>query len=137
MATHEVIDIIDGLPTFAVPLETILAECERGGAVKILSPAQFITEQQTRWWKGVLLPALAKDNGDSKTAWEIKLKLAVLPDLFQPEAVLVGQSAFMLIPSITKLSKKQMGDLIDGSVQQLHEWEFMWVTLPDETLRRL
>ena len=134
--TYQVMSIVDGQPTFEKPLQLILAGLERGGAIRLLSPADYVTHRQVAWWKGILLPALAKDSGDSVGYWETKLKLAVLPDDFAPYYVPLGKQVFPIIPSITKLSKKKMNMLIEGSVQQLNEWGFLWVTLPDESLRK-
>jgi hypothetical protein len=129
--------IINGEPIFAgITIESILSELQMHGALKVLSPTEYISDQQRRWWKGVLLPEVAKDSGESVAQWELRLKLAVLPDHFQPVAVMVGQSAFSTVPSINTLSMKQMNELIEGSVQQLHDWGFTWVTLPDASLRR-
>lgn len=99
------------------------------------------TERQTAWWKGILLPALAKDTGDSKEYWETKLKLAVLPDDFTPFYIPIGKQVFPIVPSITKLSCKKMTELIQGAVSHLRETpeygdQFQWVTLPDSELRR-
>lgn len=94
-----------------------------------------ITRNQRAWWKGVLLPALAKDTGDSVEWWETRLKLSVLPDELKPETVVLHNIPFSYVPSITKLSVKQMNQLIEGSVAKLHDWGFLWVTLPDSTLR--
>ena len=134
--TYQVISIVDGQPTFEKPLHLIMAGLERGGAIRLLGPADYITHRQIAWWKGVLLPALAKDSGDSVGYWETKLKLAVLPDDFAPYYVPLGKQVFPIIPSITKLSKKKMNMIIEGSVHQLNEWGFLWVTLPDESLRK-
>jgi len=134
--TYPVISIVNGEPTFEKPLQAILGGLERGGAIRLLSPADYVTHRQVAWWKGILLPALAKDSGDSVGYWETKLKLAVLPDDFAPYYVPLGKQVFPIIPSITKLSKKKMNMLIEGSVQQLNEWGFLWVTLPDESLRK-
>ena len=134
--TYQVKSMVDGQPTFEKPLQEILSELEYGGAIKLLSPAEYITTQQIAWWKGVLLPALAKDSGDSVGYWETKLKLAVLPDDFAPYYVPLRKQVFPIIPSITKLSKKKMNILIEGSVDKCHEWGFEWVTLPDEDLRK-
>ena len=41
-----------------------------------------ITDQQIKWWKGVFLPPLAKDTGDTIDWWENKLKISVMPDKF-------------------------------------------------------
>jgi len=110
------------------------AKHKRFGVV-VLSEAEYITHRQIAWWKGILLPALAKDSGDSAGYWETRLKLAVLPDDFDPYYVALGKQVFPIIPSITKLSKKKMNVLIEGSVDKCHDWGFDWVTLPNEDLR--
>ena len=136
MSIHEVQSIIDGEPTFKKPLKEILAELEMGGALKTLSPLDYITSQQIAWWKGILLPALAEDSGDSVGYWETKLKTEVLPDDFAPYYVPLGRQVFPIVPSITILSKKKMNLLIEGSVDKCHEWGFLWVTLPDKERRK-
>jgi len=132
---------VNEVPTFERPLKPLLMQVEPGGGVTIFSPDEYITEQQRKWWKGVLLPALAKDTGDSKEFWETKLKLAVLPNEFAPFYVPIGRQVFPVIPSITKLSKHKMMELIDGAVRHLREspeydGQFQWVTEPDITLRK-
>jgi hypothetical protein len=136
MPTHEVISMVNDEPTFKKPLKEILAEIKIGGALKVLSPLEYITNQQIAWFKGILLPALAEDSGDSVGYWETKLKLAVLPDDFAPYYVPLGKQVFPIIPSITILSKKKMNILIEGSVDKCHDWGFVWVTLPDKELRK-
>jgi len=141
MATYPVKTIIEGEPTFEKPVQVIFSELQLGGAIKILSPAKYITEGQRAWWKGILLPALALHTGDSVLYWETKLKLAVMPDEFQPIYVPLKRQVFPIIPSITILSVKKMGQLMDGSVKHLREdggygEEFQWVTLPDSELSR-
>jgi hypothetical protein len=93
------------------------------------------TDQQRKWWKGVLLPALAADSGDSISYWETRLKLAVMPEEFIPETKKINGVEFTFVPSITKLSMKQFNHLIEGSVEVLWGWGFDWVTLPDSSLR--
>ena len=137
MPTHEVKQIIDGEPTIERPLNLILSELQVGGALKTMTPLEHITDRQRAWFKGILLPALAKDSGDSVGYWETKLKLAVLPDDFAPFYVPLGKQIFPIIPSITKLSKKKMNVLIEGSVDKCQEWGFVWVTLPDKEKRKL
>ncbi len=149
MATYQVQTIVDNEPTFQneVKLSEILADLKIGGALQTLSPLEYITNQQVRWFKGVLLRALAKDTGDSVGYWETKLKLAVLPDDFQPYYVPIGKQVFPVIPSITILSKRKMNLLIKGSVKHLREGvdekgnslygnHFSWVTLPAKELRK-
>lgn len=141
MLTYQVQSIIDGQPTFKKPLAEILAELKAGGALKTLSPLEYHTDRQRRWWKGILLPALAKDTGDSIGYWETKLKLAVLPNDFVPFYVPIGKQVMPIIPSITILSKKKMKLLIEGSVdhlrdERIYKDQFLWVTLPDSELRK-
>jgi len=138
MTTYQVQTIVDGEPTFQdeIKLNEILADLKIGGALQTLTPLEYHTNQQRKWWKGILLPALAEDSGDSVSYWETKLKLAVLPDEFQPYYVSIGKQVFSIIPSITKLSKRKMNILIEGSVAQCHEWGLAWVALPDVELRK-
>jgi hypothetical protein len=132
--------MIDGQPCLDTPIVEILASLEVGGALMSLTPLEYITARQRAWFKGILLPALAKDTGDSRIHWETKLKLAVLPDDFQPTPVAYGKQVIHIIPSIKTLGKRKMNQLIEGSVQHLRESpeygdKFQWVTLPDSELR--
>ena len=67
MPTHEVTQIIDGQPCFAKPLPEILAGLQVGGAIKTMTPLEHITDRQRRWYKGICIPALVKndENGES------------------------------------------------------------------------
>ena len=109
--------------------------------VESYSEAAEWSYQQCRWWKGVLLPALAKHTGDSVEYWETRLKLAVLPDDFQPVTVVIEGKLYKYIPSITTLGMKKMNLMVEGSVAHLRDErkygdEFHWVTLPDRDLRK-
>lgn len=132
---YEVVSIVDDEPSFTVPLSLIWPEFQIGGALVVWSPEDFITERQRRWWKGILLPALVADSGDSVACWETRLKLAVLPEKFQPQTYKIDGHEYAIVPSITKLGKRDMMALIDGSIQYLHEQGFGWVTPPDAALR--
>ena len=76
MATHQVKSVVDGQPTFEKPLQEILAELDVGGAIKTLSPLEYITDRQRRWYKGVCLPALVKhdENGETAGWWDMEVK---------------------------------------------------------------
>ena len=76
MPTHEVKSMIDGEPTFEKPLKEILAELVIGGALETLSPLKYITHRQRRWYKGVCLRDLVKndENGETKAWWDIEVK---------------------------------------------------------------
>jgi len=120
--------------------------------VEDYSEEKEITTRQINWWKGVLLPALSKDNGDSVSKWETRLKMAVLPEEFQPEIVEVNGYALNCVPSIKKLSCKKTIQLVEGSVDKLHDWgealrknnpdeygnvsPYAWVELPDSAKRK-
>ena len=104
--------------------------------VEKYSLAKEISERQIRWWKGVLLPALAEASGDSIAFWEAQLKLAVLPDDFKPEITEVNGEKVAYLPSVSGLSCKKTNELIKGSVDKCHDWGFDWVTLPNSELRK-
>ena len=74
--TYQVMSIVGGQPTFEKPLQLILAGLERGGAVKLLSPLEYVTDRQRRWYKGVVLPHLVKNDENGETAgwWDTELK---------------------------------------------------------------
>ena len=72
--TFRIIDVIEEGPCFEVPLSQIWQECERGGAVKILSPLKYHSDRQLRWYKGVALRGLSDWNGDTPDEWDLRLK---------------------------------------------------------------
>ena len=130
------VSIVDGQPAFDKPLSDLLGQCVPGAALQLLTPDKYISSQQIKWFKGVLLPALSKDTGDSIEYWETLLKTSVMPDEFMPFYVPIGKQVFPIIPSINTLSIKKMNQLIEGSVAKCHELGLMWVTLPDSSLRK-
>ena len=136
MKTLKVLSMIDGQPTFDKSLPEFLKQCESGSVIQLLTPDEYLGLQQIRWWKGVLLPALSKDTGDSISQWETRLKLAVMPDDFNPEIYEIQGQLCARIPSITKLGKKKMNQMIEGSVSYCRdECGLQWATLPDPELR--
>lgn len=76
MPTHEVISIIEGEPTFKKPLTEILSELVPGGAIKTLTPLEHITDRQRRWYKGICLRDLVKndENGETIGWWDTEVK---------------------------------------------------------------
>jgi len=76
MPTFQVINMVDDVPTFEKPLGEILATLKRGGAIKTLSPIEYITDRQRRWYKGVCLPGLVKndENGETEAWWDTEVK---------------------------------------------------------------
>lgn len=137
--------IIDGKRCFPKHITDIALEVPVGGALRVLSPKEYISLQQIKWWKGVLLPALEKDTGDTVLWWENHLKLMVMPVEFAPKSYEYGGETFAYLPSITILSVKKMSLLMKGSVDYLRGKDddpddngkgFSWVTLPDSELRK-
>ena len=76
MATYPVISIVNNQPTFEKSIIWILSELKQGGAIKILDPIECITDRQRRWYKGVCLPWLAKndENQESTYWWDDEVK---------------------------------------------------------------
>jgi len=74
--TYQVISMVDGQPCFEKPLQAILAGLERGGAIKLLSPLEHHTDRQRRWYRGVCLPELVKndENGETVGWWDTEIK---------------------------------------------------------------
>jgi hypothetical protein len=111
--------------------------------VESYSEAAELSDQQRKWFKGVLLKqlreyslALSKDTGDTALYWENYLKTAVMPEEFQPKTFTIDGKEYAVIPSITKLSISKMNLFIPAIVEHLREiCGLKWVTLPDETKR--
>jgi len=133
MPTHDVKQISDELGT-DITFPGLLAEAGAGGAIKTLTALEAHTERQRSWWKGILMPALSKDNGETKRQWETKLLMAIFPEDVTYSAV--NNQVFPSVKSITEYGKKKMNQLIEESVAKCHEWGFDWVTLPDSELRK-
>ena len=76
MKTYPVISTINGEPTFEKPLQAILCELERGGAIRLLSPLEHHTARQRAWYKGVVLPHMVKndENGETVGWWDQEIK---------------------------------------------------------------
>jgi len=74
--TYQVQQIVNEQPCFSKPLKDILADLKIGGAIKILSPLEYITDRQRRYYKGVVLPALVKndENGETLGWWDTEVK---------------------------------------------------------------
>lgn len=110
------------------------------------SEGKELSDGQRKWWKGILLPALADFTGDSIAYWENKIKLNVMPDKFAPVKVATEEGEYYIVPSIKILTMHEMNIMVEGSVDYLRDegqWrkekvedtyfkgEFHWVTLPD------
>ena len=76
MATYPVLYITDDGPVFEKPVDEILGEVLPGGAIKVLTALECITGRQRRWYKGICLTALVKndENGETKGWWDTEVK---------------------------------------------------------------
>ena len=138
---HEVTKILDGQPCFATPLPKILAELQQGGAIKILTPLEYITDRQRRWFKGVCLRDLVKndENGETMAWWddEVKRKCNGLAYL-KKEIYLFETTAGQKIPvgrlTTVGVGKKNMTLFIEEilSKAMTYGWD---VSPPDPDLR--
>ena len=109
--------------------------------VEDYSEAKEWSEQQRKWWKGILLPKLAEHTGDSLAHWENTLKLKVMPDDFKPETTIIDWIGYTSLPSIKTLGIKKMNQMTEESVAHLRDENiygdiFQWVTLPNPDLRK-
>ena len=104
--------------------------------VESYSEAKEWSEQQRKWWKGILLRKLSEDNGDSILCWENRLKKEVMPDDFPTIVEEIEGETYRSLPSITTLGIKKMNEMVEGSVAYLRDKGFLWITLPDKELRR-
>lgn len=103
--------------------------------VESYTGAKEWSDQQRKWWKGILLPSLVDATGDSLEYWETTLKLAVQPEIFKPVGVVVNGVGYTYMKSIKILNMHQMNFMVTGSVAHLREYPeykgmFQWVTEP-------
>jgi len=142
LKTYPVQSMIDGQPTFEKPLDEILAELTVGGGIKLLSPVECITDRQRRWYKGVCLPWLAKndENGETAEWWddEVKRKCKGL-SLLKKEVFFFETTDGHKIPTgrltTVGVGKRNMTAFIEEIISQsmVHDWA---VAPPDEDLRK-
>jgi len=137
MATYRVIQIVEGLPAFEKPLEEIWAEFVRDGAMKVLTPLQYITDAQRRWYQGVCLPGLVKhdENGETRYWWDTEVKkrcngLALL----KKEIIFLPDGSPVTRLTTKGVGKKNMTLFIEEILSKRVElgWE---VDAPDPELR--
>ena len=134
--THKVIDIINDEPTFEKPLQEILAECKKGGAIKILSPIEYHTERQRKWYKGVCLKGLSDWNGDTEDEWDLLLKFQCNGnELLKQEDIYLGKGNRCTRLTIRGVGKRNMTAFIENilSCAISNNWP---VTPPDPELRK-
>jgi len=76
MALYPVVEVINGQAVFDVNIVELLSKLKLGYAIKILTPAEYITARQRNWYKGICLKELVKndENGETLEWWDTHLK---------------------------------------------------------------
>ena len=141
MPTHQVQSIVDGQPTFAKPLNEILAEIKQGGALKTLTEAEYITDQQRKWYRGICLPQLVKrdENGESLAWWDEEVKRKCSGLMYLKKEVFffedsMGNRCGIGRLTIKGVGKKNMTNFIEEILSK--SVQFGWcVSPPDKELR--
>ncbi len=134
MLTYQVKSIIDGEPAFEVELSLILSECEPGGAIKVLSPTEFHTDRQRRWYRGICLKGLSDWNGDTVEEWDARLKALCGAGLLKRENIPFSNGMTIQRLSIAGVGKKNMTAFIENILSKSIEMDWP-VPPPDPELR--
>jgi len=133
---------INGEPAFEVPMSDILSQVKDGGALKVLTPVEYVTDGQRRWYKGVALPWLVKhdENKESKDWWDTEVKrLCNGLGLLKKQVYFIESVTGQRIP-IGRLTTKGVG--VKKMTEFIEEILAMSVTKnwgvapPDKELRR-
>lgn len=131
--------IVEGLPTFEVPLEDILRQVKLGGALRVLTPLEYHTDRQRRWYKGVALPWLVKhdENRESTACWDREVKrLCDGLNLLKVQYILLDDGTVVARLTIVDVGKKNMTQFINEILAK--SVELNWgLAPPDEELRTL
>ena len=141
---HKVIEMIDGQPTFLKPLQDILKECKKGGALKILDPLEYHTEQQRKWYKGICLKKCLSDwNGETVDEWDLRLKAECNGnELLKTQRIpiysmLSGKKELLFVERLTIIGvcKRNLTQFIENILSKAitENWP---VTPPDKELRK-
>jgi hypothetical protein len=142
MPTYNVTSIVDGKPCFARPLDEILGTLKQGGAIKTMTPLESITDRQRRWYKGVCLRDLAKNDENAETVewWDDEVKrLCKGLSLLKKEIFFFETTAGQKIPvgrlTTKGVGKRNMTAFIEEILSQSMSrgWD---IAPPDPDLRR-
>lgn len=138
MPEYKIVSVIDGQPTFERPLDEILAEAKAGGALKLLDPIEWLTEQQRRWYKGVCIRGLVDWNGDSAQLWDRRLKRECDGLALLKKEILLTDNGTPVGRLTTKgVGKRNMTAFIERILEVATDPKNNWpVTPPDPELRR-
>lgn len=136
MNTYQVKQIIDGQPCFEVPLNEILSHLVAGGALKVLTPLEYHSDAQRRWYRGICLAGLSDWSGDTVDEWDMRLKaLCNGNELLKKEKFYLGPKKYCHRLTIVGVGKKNMTSFIENILSKALEMDWP-VTPPDKELRK-
>ena len=143
MPTYYVKLITNDGPTFEKPLKEILGELKVGGAIKVLSPLEYHTSRQRAWYKGPALKGLADWSGETKRAWDQRLKARCGGAKYLKKEVdivnieIAGESTPVPITryTIRGVGKRNMTAYIEDILSEAVKMNWP-VSAPDPELRR-
>ena len=113
-----------------------------GGALKILDPVEYITDRQRRWYKGICLPHLVKndENGETEGWWDDLVKrecngLGLLKQQIFFYSDQMGNKIGIGRLTTTGVGKRNMTEFIEQilSVSMVKGWN---IAPPDPDLRK-
>ena len=140
--TYPAIDYVDNMATFSKPAMDIIAEVPRGGGLVVQTRAEYISDQQRKWYKGVCLPHLVKndENKNSKDWWDIEVKkkcngLGLLKKQVFFTETFDGQLVSMGRLTIADVGRKNMSEFINEILAKSVEEKWGLVD-PDAELRK-
>ena len=142
MPIYKIISTKGGCPVFDVPPKH-WQDCKKDGGVKILSPTQFITDQQRRWYKGVCLRDLVKWDGQRADGqgetigwWDKKVKTECNGLMFLKKEVHDFGDGFMIGRLTTKgVGVRNMTNFIEDILSK--SMTLGWPVIPpDAELRK-
>ena len=132
----QITNIINNQPVFDRPLEDIFSRCEVGGALKVLSPLEYHTSRQRKWYRGVCLKGLSQWSGDTEADWDLTLKAACGGnELLKHQQILLPDGQTVTRLTIQGVGKRNMTEFINNILSLAIEKNWP-VTPPDAELRR-
>ena len=128
------VKIIDGQPTFSAPLSDIIGTIKHGGGLKVLSPIEYHTSQQRRWYRGPCLNGLSEWSGDTVDEWDLRLKALCGASCLKKETIVIESGTVWRL-TIRGVGKRGMTQFIENilSIAITNDWP---VTPPDVELRK-
>ena len=131
---YPVTEMIDGEPCFEKPLGEILAELEEGGELRTLTPLQYHTHRQRKWYKGICLPGLSDWSGETCEWWDREIKKRCHgAELLNRVTWLSEKGQPVSRLTIVEVGKKKMTAFIKNILSKAVELEWP-ITEPDPDL---